>query len=197
MKVSAIALLSLLGAASTAGAAPVLWDTAAGGNGHYYEWVQTAVTWDQALAAAAAASHNGHPGYLATITSAEEQAFIYQNVTQSVAWLGATDRDTEGVWRWASGPEAGSIFHGPGAPVGAFAFWNPGEPNNCCGGEDELVFAWGGGGAWNDIGTPTFPTYSVGYIVEYGDHDVVPEPSTLGLLGVALLGVARRWRRHA
>lgn len=181
-----------VGLASPAYAVPIYWDPLAGGNGHYYDYVSTATTWDAAFAAAAASSHLGLAGYLATVTSAAEQSFIVANVTGVTAWLGANDRAVEGVWRWLNGPELGSIFYGPGAPVGAFAFWSGGEPNDCCGGEDDLVINWGAGGSWNDIGLPAFPTYFVGRVVEYSDIAAVPEPATLLLVGGGLLAAARR-----
>jgi PEP-CTERM motif/Lectin C-type domain len=194
MKRMLVACVLLVGVARPAAAVPILWDTAVGGNGHYYEYISTPVTWDAAAAAAASSVHLGLvSGYLATITSAAEQAFILANVTNQVAWLGGNDRGAEGVWRWVTGPEAGSIFFGPGAPVGAFVFWAPGEPNNCCGGEDDLVFGWGAGGSWNDIGLPAFPTYITGYVVEY---NAVPEPATLLLVGGGLLAVGRRFSRR-
>ena len=60
-----------LGPAS-AGADPIQWS----GNGHWYELVEDVVTWPEAEMLAEARSWNEKPGYLATITSAEENAFI-------------------------------------------------------------------------------------------------------------------------
>jgi hypothetical protein len=47
-------------------------------NGHYYEvvWPGRVLTWEEAHDEAAASTYLGMQGYLATITSAEEQAFI-------------------------------------------------------------------------------------------------------------------------
>lgn len=44
-------------------------------------------------------------GHLATITSAEEDAFIYSLVQNSNSsyWLGATDEEIEGEWQWVTG----------------------------------------------------------------------------------------------
>ena len=192
-----VAFTVALSLASTASAAPIYWDPSAGGNGHYYEFVSDVTTWDAAEAAAAASSYLGLDGYLATVTSAEEQAFIYGSVATAIGWLGGNDRGGEGVWSWKTGPEAGSIFFGPGAPGGAFAFWSAGEPNDCCGGEDDLVFGWGAGGAWNDIGLPAFPDYTVGRYVEYSEKSTVPEPASLILVGSGLLLAVRRFNRRA
>ena len=180
-------------------AAPIQWTVGAGGNDHYYEFISTPVTWDTALAAAAGSSHLGLTGYLATITSADEQTFIFTNVTSSLAWLGGSDRTAEGVWQWVSGPEAGSIFFGAGAPGGAFSAWGLGEPNNCCSGEDDLVFGWFAGGLWNDWGVPSFPTSTAGFIVEYSGSQLtpIPEPATILLIGTGLVGVCRRRFRRS
>ena len=48
--------------------------------------------------------YHGLQGYLATITSAEENAFI-QSKTNGVGWIGASDHAVEGEWRWVTGPE--------------------------------------------------------------------------------------------
>ncbi|MDA7510798.1 hypothetical protein N8612_03895, partial [Verrucomicrobia bacterium] len=91
-------------------------------------------------------------GYLATITSEEEQMEISQLVRPvGVYWLGASDAREEGAWEWVTGE--------------AFTFekWSPGEPNNCCGGEDYLELT--GDSFWNDV---PGGTRSVGYILETG-----------------------------
>ena len=87
------------------------------GNGHFYEVVATTLLWEEAKNAAAAKSLVGLPGYLATITSQEENDFIL-NLISERAWIGASDRATEGDWRWVTGPE-GQANGGLGTP-----FWS-------------------------------------------------------------------------
>lgn len=200
LKIAATA--AALAAALSAQAVPVQWTVASGGNGHWYDYVSgpvgaAAFTWDGALANAATQSHLGQTGYLATITSRGEQDFIFTNVTQLTAWLGGTDRALEGTWVWQTGPEAGQVFYIAGAATQpGYSFWNSGEPNNCCGGENDLQFAWASNGAWNDHGTPSSPNATWGYIVEYAAAPTqVPEPTTLMLLGAALLSLSLRRRR--
>ena len=87
-------------------------------NGHYYEVVNTPVTWTEALNAAAQKTYNGLTGYLVTITSTDEQTFLTNLVANNVttgwdgksAWIAASDANSEGSWKWVAGPEAGQLF---------------------------------------------------------------------------------------
>src|SRR5262245_46650056 len=76
-RLTAVLLSSVLGillGGSAANAVPIF-DPA---SGHYYELVttDTRISWDQANAAANARTFAGLQGHLATVTSADEQAFI-------------------------------------------------------------------------------------------------------------------------
>lgn len=172
-------------------AVPVQWTTASGGNDHYYDFVSTgASSWAGARAAALASSHLGQQGYLATFTSASEQAFFISQFGAIDGWIGASDEGAEGVWLWMDGPEAGQQFWsgGPGGVSLIYASWNVGEPNNL-GNEDYAHFQ---GGRWNDLPGSA----SLFYLIEYSSTAAVPEPMTLSLLGagVAGIGIARRRR---
>ncbi len=74
---------------------------------HFYRFISyQGLAWTSAKAAAASPAMNYHglQGYLATITSTAENAFI-QLKTKGVGWIGATDQAVEGDWRWVTGPE--------------------------------------------------------------------------------------------
>lgn len=162
-------------------------------NGHFYEFVPGAFTWQQALTAAAgAAPIAGFNAHLATITSAAEDNFVSNVLTNSIIWLAGTDQATEGVWTWAAGPETGQIFFGPGALPGSFTNWNPGEPNNS--GNEDFLHTNINQGNWNDAsGNATS-----GYVVEYSPTrvGVVPEPTmwAMAIAGFGLAGAAARRR---
>lgn len=81
------------------------------GNSHIYEVVNngSSITASDARTAALARSINGVSGYLANITSSEENDFISARLT-SDGWFGASDADVEGDWIWLDGPEAGTLF---------------------------------------------------------------------------------------
>lgn len=182
----------LAAVAATAAGAPAAAATQWAGNGHYYEYFGGSFGWNAARAAALASSFNGQQGYLVTITSAGENAFL-AGLTGNTAWTGGSDEVTEGTWRWMDGPEAGTAFWINGVTQ-TYANWNGGEPNNV-GNEDYLHFNFGGSGGWNDV--PAGFTH--GYIVEYGGLGAyVPEPSAWALLILgfgAVGGALRRTRK--
>jgi len=79
------------------------------GNGHYYEWVERAGTWEQAKAFAESQSLQGVAGHLATITSAAELRFIQENLPLKSGWLGgvrdAAEEDVTKGWSWVTDEE--------------------------------------------------------------------------------------------
>lgn len=155
--------------------------------GHYYEFISTGLNWSSAKAAAAAKTYYGLTGYLATIGSSGENAFISAKLT-ATGWIGASDSASEGAWRWVTGPETGVQFwqgnSSGGAFNGQYSAWNGGEPNDA-GGEDYAQFYAGGLGTWNDLNG----TQSLGYVVEYGGTpgDPTPQVSTTKNLSVSFI----------
>lgn len=144
---------------------------------HFYEFVaDERITWANAKVAAENRFYFGRQGYLATLTSQEEAEFAGKQAS-GAGWIGGSDEENEGVWKWVTGPEAGTVFWN-GAVSGTtpnFAFWNRGEPNDQGGDEDyahitdpnvtNVII-----GSWNDLpnigGTGLY--IPRGYIVEYG-----------------------------
>lgn len=143
---------------------------------HYYEFVsELGITWSNARSAAESRTYYGLQGYLATISDMDEAAFVGKQAS-GTGWIGGTDEATEGVWKWVTGPESGTVFWN-GAENGStpnFAFWNNFEPNDFGGYEDYAhITAPGVGilGSWNDLGDSGDSSGAYqpkGYIVEYG-----------------------------
>lgn len=91
-------------------------------NGHFYEYVPkpggptSVYLWADARAAASQRRYFGLQGYLVTVTSAAENAFVAAKLSGQ-GWMGATDDAVEGEWRWVTGPEgleqggAGRLFY--------------------------------------------------------------------------------------
>lgn len=134
---------------------------------HFYEYVSAPlITWTQARDNSSLRTLYGMQGYLATVTSSAESAFISTRL-EGQGWMGASDTAVEGDWRWVTGPENGTAFWSgtsTGSAVGgAFTNWNSGEPNNV-GDEDYGQFLLNG--KWNDL--PVSNGAIQGYVVEYG-----------------------------
>jgi hypothetical protein len=92
-------------------------------NGHEYQRIDVPLSW---LTAKQICEELG--GHLASVTSAEENRFIYQSfATTHVCWLGATDELEEGKWRWVTGEPF------------SFQKWFASEPNNSGGVEHYLA----------------------------------------------------------
>ncbi len=136
-------------------------------NGHFYRPISAGTTYTGARSAALATTFKGQQGYLVTITSSDEDAFVFNNVPQTNIWFALTDEAVEGQWRIDAGPEAGTLIKTAngqftGNIAGQYNNWAPGEPNNS-GNEDYAVTKWNGS-QWNDLPNG----FSCAYVIEYG-----------------------------
>jgi len=134
------------------------------------------ITWEDAQAAAEAQG-----GYLATLTSAEENDWLTLTFAGNTiegfrayldqCWLGGYQLpgsvEPDGGWAWVTGEEW------------AFTNWWPTEPNNNPEGENAILLDHGlipgTGAAWNDL-TSTWPRR--GYVLEFStdsDEDGIPD----------------------
>ncbi len=143
-------------------------------NGHFYEFVSSTGTWTAAKNAAVVRSYLGLHGYLATLTSAAENAFVRGKLT-SDGWFGAQatpEISFPRTWYWVTGPETGTAICSNPSPgsctsiSGAFSNWAGGEPNSYGAGEGCSQIYFANAGRWNDL--PCNGTTLAGYLVEYG-----------------------------
>jgi hypothetical protein len=110
-------------------------------------------------------------GYLATITSASEQAFV-ESYIQTDSWLGASDAVQNQLWRWVTGPE-GLTNNGQGK-VFAYKHWATGEPNDLNGQDKVRMYV---GGLWGDTNGTIM---KLSYVCEFGGlPSDIPLPYTV------------------
>jgi hypothetical protein len=144
----------------------VQWDVSSGGNGHWYKPVPgfPGINWTLANELAQAAG-----GHLATITSAEENAFVFSLVANdpqywnfccnySGAALGGLQLEgapePAGGWYWITGESW------------TYSNWYPGQPNNRPESDipEERLHFFGPDGQWNDLAKLDFNLG--GYVIE-------------------------------
>ena len=104
---------------------------------HSYAFYNIGSTWADAKAYCESLG-----GHLATITSKEENDYVYNLLTQSEydsAYFGLSDSEQEGVWKWVTGEPF------------TYNNWHTGEPNSHYSAEDYAMFYWQfPDGTWND-----------------------------------------------
>jgi len=120
--------------------------TKAAPNLHCYMAFSEAKTWFQARRVC-----ENLGGYLLTITSEDEQNFVWKKFgsmfqeTWKGPWIGLSDAFEEGDWQWVNG-ESGVV----GQDL-TYSNWYIGEPDDCCGGQDCASIAGGHWGyKWSD-----------------------------------------------
>ncbi|KAI5628007.1 CD209 antigen-like protein D [Silurus asotus] len=75
---------------------------------------------------------------LVIVDSLEEEEFLLKYLGRNQAWLGLSDRDTEGEWKWVDG-----------TPL-TTAFWREGEPNNLNNEDCAVIVGTANWKSWND-----------------------------------------------
>jgi hypothetical protein len=120
---------------------------------HWYERVN--FSWPGYAGSQALCQSRG--GYLASISSAQENEWLWNQLAGGWCMLGATDAGHEGAWTWASGEPW------------QYTNWRSGEPNDCCLGQDYLAMG-DPGGQWDDAHFFAGP-----FICEYAQPPTVAE----------------------
>ncbi len=171
------------------------------GNNHYYQIVQVdVITWEDAKIAAENSVYNGWQGHLVTVNSQAENDFIADTsflgdsygMYGDIVWLGgyqtppSPETDPAADWQWVTGEGWN------------YTNWHPnGYPSNYGGAGNYLnmLVNWWDLGPWTDVPNNAINVgQKVSYIIEYEPGSSVPEPLSLVLVALSLIGFVRRTR---
>ncbi|RPJ36526.1 MAG: hypothetical protein EHM35_07980 [Planctomycetaceae bacterium] len=161
------------------------WSVASGGSGHFYEpvLVPAGIDWEGANDAAI-----DRGGYLATVTSAAENTFVYGLVDDSVFWRPTGPDNGEGPflggYKEPATSDPAANWHWVTGEPWDYTNWVEIEPS---GPELQNRLHFFGyyrrmGSLWNDVWNVNY--LENGYVVEFNQ-----DPSIVPLPGAALLGV--------
>ena len=131
-------------------------------NGHYYDFIEIpGISWNNANnIIGLLPQYQGLTGHMVTITSQSEQEFINNIIPDnSRPWIGLTDIDSEGTFKWITGERLD------------YTYWNTNQPDNYNNNED-YVHLVGNESKWND--NKDNYAYSSGFIVEFTSADLDP-----------------------
>jgi flagellin-like hook-associated protein FlgL len=147
------------------------------------------INWTDARADALSRTFSGMQGYLATVTSSDENTFIFDKINAD-SWIGGTDNsliintlpnsstsyttqdDSNNSWFWVDGPEAGQAV--------TWFNWAGGQPDDAAPGGGipgreyylQLRSSAGVAGRWNDLPNTAYTNGSwpivTSYVIEYG-----------------------------
>ena len=136
-------------------------------NGHTYQVFDKKVKWAQASAYCQSLG-----GHLVTVTSSGENNIVKQlvNAVGGNCFIGGTDEETEGTWKWCTGEKMN------------YTNWAPNEPNNF---DNQDYMQMYSDGTWDDLGNQNESIY---FICEYDSTYKVSLSST----ELAYTGKARK-----
>ncbi len=155
------------------------------GNGHYYEFVASNQWWGNVEYDASQRTHQGLTGYLATVTSSDENEFIWKRSNNNAqisgaSYLGGQYVNNKRTWSWKTGPDEGIWFWENDAAVAGIYNNRQNSGWNGDNGSADSLAMWSSDGKWDDTNNRK------NYITEYGWSG--PQV-TVGLTGTPINGI--------